>query len=85
MTKKELINVLAQKQGVSQIKAGEFLDAVKSTIMDELSVGGEVNLGSDFGTFKPTKRSGIIPGTQTKYSSNSVKFSTSAAFKRKLK
>ena len=44
----------------------------------------EVNLGSDFGTFKPTERSGTVPGTTKLYSSKSVKFSVSAPFKRDL-
>lgn len=84
MTKKEFIKSLADKQGTSQVAASAVLEDVKSIIQKELLAGNEVVLGSDFGTFKPTSRSGVIPGTTTKYNSKSVKFSVSAPFKREL-
>ena len=84
MTRKELIKALADKQGITQITAGQFLDALKDIIKEEVSAGNEVTLGPDFGTFKPTERSGTVPGTTKLYSSKSVKFSVSAPFKREL-
>lgn len=84
MTRKELIKALAEKQGITQITAEQFLDAVKSIIVAELTAGKEVNFGSDLGTFKPVTRTGAIPGTNTRYSTKSVKFSISAPFKTSL-
>lgn len=84
MTKKDFIKLLAEKQDISQVTALKQLDVFKSIIKESLISGEEVNLGSDFGTFKPTERSGTIPGTTKAYSSKSVKFSVSAPFKRDL-
>lgn len=84
MTKKDFIRVLAEKQNVSQVAALKQLDDFKAIIKDGLISGEEVSLGSDFGTFKPTERSGKIPGTTKTYSSKSVKFSVSTPFKRDL-
>lgn len=84
MTKKDFIKLLAEKQEISQVAALNQLDVFKSIIKEGLISGEEVNLGSDFGTFKPTVRSGTIPGTTKAYSSKSVKFSVSAPFKRDL-
>ena len=84
MTKKEFIKALAEKQGISQVKATELLQDFKVIIKNELIAGNEVTLGSDFGTFKPTSRSGKVPGTSKDYSSNSVKFSVSDPFKKEL-
>ena len=84
MTKKDFIKLLAEKQDISQVEAAKQLDVFKSVIKSGLLSGEEVNLGSDFGTFKPTERSGTVPGTTKLYSSKSVKFSVSAPFKRDL-
>ncbi len=85
MTRKELIKALAEKQGITQLAAEKFLDDAKSIIVAEVSAGHEVVLGPDFGTFKPVIRTGVSPGAaKTPYSSKSVKFSISAAFKRAL-
>ena len=84
MTKKDFIKLLAEKQDISQVAALNQLDVFKAVIKEGLISGEEVNLGSDFGTFKPTERSGTIPGTTKPYSSKSVKFSVSALFKRDL-
>lgn len=84
MTKKDFIKLLAEKQDISQVEAAKQLDAFKKVIKSGLLSGEEVNLGSDFGTFKPTERSGTVPGTTKLYSSKSVKFSVSATFKRDL-
>ncbi len=84
MNKKEFIKVLATKQEISQGAASDILDSVKGIIKTELTAGNEVVLGSDFGTFKPTRRTGLVPGTNTKYDSSSVKFSISAPFKKAL-
>ncbi len=84
MTRKELVKSLADKQGITQITAGQFLDALKDIIKEEVSAGNEVVLGPDFGTFKPVTRNGVIPGTKTQYDSRSVKFSISTGFKTSL-
>lgn len=84
MTKQQLIAKLAEKQNVTQSKASEILEDVKTIIGNELLNGNEVRLGSNFGTFKPTSRSGKVPGTDKTYSSKSVKFSVSAPFKKFL-
>ena len=84
MTRKELVKSLADKQGITQITAGQFLDALKDIIKEEVSAGNEVTLGPDFGTFKPVTRNGVVPGTKTQYNSKSVKFSISAGFKTSL-
>ena len=84
MTKKDFIKLLAEKQEISQVEAAKQLDVFKSVIKSGLLSGEEVNLGSDFGTFKPTERHGTVPRTTKLYSSKSVKFSISAPFKRDL-
>ena len=84
MTKKDFIKELATKQEITQVEATKQLDAFKSVIKSGLLAGEDVSLGSDFGTFKPTERSGTVPGTTKLYSSKSVKFSISAPFKRDL-
>ena len=84
MTKKDFIKLLAEKQEISQVAALKQLDVFKLIIKEGLISGEEVNLGSDFGTFKPTLREGKTPGTGKPYSSKSVKFSVSAPFKRDL-
>ena len=84
MTKKDFIKELAAKQEITQVEATKQLDAFKSVIKSGLLAGEDVSLGSDFGTFKPTERSGTVPGTTKLYSSKSVKFSISAPFKRDL-
>ena len=84
MTKKDFIKLLAEKQEISQVEAAKQLDVFKTVIKNGLISGEEVNLGSDFGTFKPTERNGKVPGTTKLYSSKFVKFSVSATFKRDL-
>lgn len=84
MNKQEFIKKLALVQGVSQSKAEDILTDVKRVISEEITAGNDVSLGQDFGTFKPVTRTGTVPGTTNKYSSNSVKFSISAPFKREL-
>lgn len=84
MTKKDFIKTLATEQGISQVEATKQLDAFKKVIKNGLYSGEEVNLGSDFGTFKPTTRDGKVPGTNKLYSSKSVKFRVSDPFKKEL-
>ena len=85
MTRKELVKELAISQGITQGTAEQFIEALKGIIKNELSAGNEVTLGSDFGTFKLTNRTGVIPGSKgVQYSSNSVKFSISSPFKTRL-
>ena len=52
MTKKDFIKLLAEKQEISQVEAAKQLDVFKTVIKNGLISGEEVNLGSDFGTFK---------------------------------
>lgn len=84
MTKKDFIKALATEQGISQVEATKQLDVFKKVIKSGLSSGEEVNLGSDFGIFKPTTREGKVPGTDKLYSSKSVKFRVSDPFKKEL-
>lgn len=85
MTRKELVKALATAQGITQTTAEQFLDAVKTIIVAEISAGNEVTLGSDFGTFKPVTRTGVGPGpSKLPYSSKSVTFKISAPFKTSL-
>lgn len=85
MTRKELVKALAAKQGITQIAAEEFLTALKEIVKEEISAGNEVTLGNDFGTFKPTHRTGVAPGPKGgEYSSKSIKFAISDPFKRAL-
>jgi len=85
MTRKEFIKALAEKQEISPAKAEYVLDDIKSILKTELLAGNKVVLGSDFGTFKPTNRSGVVPTTGAKYNSKSVKFAVSKPFKCELK
>ena len=80
MIKKDFIKALAAKQGITQAVATSILIDVKEIITAELVKGSEVSLGMDFGTFKPTHRTGTIPGTDTPWRSNSVKFKASAYY-----
>ena len=84
MTKKNFIKTLATKQDVTQTKALSMFDDMKSIIKDELIAGNKVVLGSDFGTFKPTSRTGTLPMINKPYSSKSTKFVVSKPFKREL-
>jgi len=85
MTKQQFIEELANHNEVgSKAAANRILDGIKDIIKAELVAGNEVSLGTDFGTFKPTKRSGLAPTTGKPYSTNLVKFSISAPFKRAL-
>ena len=85
MTKQELITELSLFNDIeTKAEANRTLDLLKSIIIRELAAGNEVALGQDFGTFKPTTRSGLTPVTGAPYKSNLVKFSISAAFKREL-
>lgn len=84
MNKKEFIKSFAKEQNISQSEAAKQLDIFKEIVSNALLAGQKVNLGSDFGTFKPISRSGVIPGTTKTYNSKSIKFSVSAPFKREL-
>lgn len=55
MSKKDLIDAVADKCEMTKEKAGHTVDAVLAHIRDTLKKGGEVRL-PDFGTFKVAKR-----------------------------
>lgn len=55
MNKKELVEMVAEDVGESQVKVGRILEAILSAIRDEVAVGGKVVL-SDFGTFRVSER-----------------------------
>lgn len=84
MTKKEFIKALAAKQGIKQTKASEILEDFKGVLMSELVAGNKVHLGDNFGTFKPITRTGVVPRTNKKYSTKSIKLCISAPFKKSL-
>lgn len=50
MTKSELIEKVAEQVGMTKKATGEAINAVLSTIIDEMAGGGEVNLAG-FGKF----------------------------------
>jgi len=56
MTQTELINKVAEEQGLSKAKSEKVLKAVLSTIKEAISKGEEVRL-SGLGTFKIGQRS----------------------------
>lgn len=84
MTKKELITALAEANNISKKSAEMLLASFKSIASTALTSGYNVELGSDFGSFKPVIRQGKAPGTGKPYKSTLVKFSVSAPFKRSL-
>lgn len=55
MNKAELINIIADKVGVSKREAEEMVETVVGTITSELKKGGEVTL-TGFGSFSAKKR-----------------------------
>jgi DNA-binding protein HU-beta len=68
MTKRELINNLAVKAGISNVKSAKLLDSLTSIIGDTLARGEKVNIVG-FGTFHLSKRlarSGVNPSTGKK-------------------
>lgn len=68
MTKQELAEKLAQKEGLSKSKATDCLNTIIDEIKKELSRGKEVVL-TGFGTFKISKRkarTGVNPKTGAK-------------------
>ena len=55
MNKSELIKQIAERAGLTQAQATTALQALETTVIDELANGGEVAL-IGFGTFKVTDR-----------------------------
>jgi DNA-binding protein HU-beta len=55
MNKGDLVNLIADKAGVTKAQAGDALDAILGGIQKTLSKGGRVTLVG-FGTFSVTKR-----------------------------
>ena len=55
MTKSELIKQIAERAGLTQAQATTALQAFETSVIDELTNGGEVAL-IGFGTFKVTDR-----------------------------
>ena len=68
MNKKELVEKIAVEQGVSKARAEEVVNAVFSTIVDELKAGEQVKIPG-FGNFvvKTRKqRTAVIPNSNKK-------------------
>lgn len=66
MNKTELINVVAEKAGLSKVQAKGAIDATINTIMEQLQQGDKVSL-IGFGTFavsEKTARKGVNPRTK---------------------
>lgn len=55
MNRKELVDALAGKTGLTKKDAESFLNGLVTTVVGELKQGGSVNLVG-FGSFKVTKR-----------------------------
>lgn len=55
MNKTELIAAIAEKSGLSKVDAGSALDAMLTTVGEQLANNGSVSL-IGFGTFKVTER-----------------------------
>ncbi len=68
MNKTELVNSIAEKTGITKIKAKNFTDAFITTVIDTLKKGDKVTLVG-FGTFSVVvrnPRNGINPRTGKK-------------------
>ena len=68
MNKKDLVEKIAVEQGVSKARADEVVNAVFSTIVDELKAGEQVKIPG-FGNFvvKTRKqRTAVIPNSNKK-------------------
>jgi len=57
MTKKELIEEVSAKTGLSKAKSKEAIEAAIEAVTETLAKGGEVSL-IGFGTFKVSERAG---------------------------
>lgn len=57
MNKAELIDVIAQKVGVSKRQAEDTIDCITQTITDTIKGGGEVTI-TGFGAFSAKQRAG---------------------------
>lgn len=55
MNKAELVEEIAHRADVTKKQAGQILDAVIDTIMDEIANDGKVTIVG-FGSFEPRKR-----------------------------
>lgn len=65
MNKAELIKTIATESGLTQTQANDALNALCKVVIDELSIGGEVNIVG-FGRFyvaERTERMGRNPKT----------------------
>ena len=90
MNKKELINAIAQKTGLTKVESEKALLAFQKIVKEEVAAGGEVQLVG-FGTFKRTKRAertGVNPQTGEKISiaeTYTPKFTAGKEFKDAVK
>jgi len=67
MTRKDLIDYLAEKTGFKKNEVSKFLDQLTITIQNKVAAGEKVNI-TGFGTFDVSKRSerkGVDPQTKT--------------------
>lgn len=83
MKKSELVNVIAEKAGLTRVKAQATLDATSEAIAEALKEGKSVQI-MGFGTFyviKRAAREGINPKTKAKVmvsEKNIIKFKPGA-------
>ena len=89
MTKNELAEQIASRNGLAASQARQVVETVIETVSDELAAGGEVALAG-FGKFSVSHRAarqGRNPSTgQTIQigASNAAKFSAASALKKRL-
>ncbi len=90
MTKKELIDVVAEKTGSTKVSAKETVDVVFAAISEELAKGETVDL-SGFGKFTVKERAarkGVNPATGESIeiaASKAVSFKVAKALKESVK
>lgn len=91
MNKQQLVEKIAEKTGETKKATAEFVDAFISTVTDELSEGGKVQLVG-FGTFETRERKARIgrnpkePGSKIEIPAKVVPvFKAGKALKEKVK
>ena len=89
MTKNELAEQVARRNGLSTSQARQVLETAIEVVSDELAAGGEVSLAG-FGKFSVSHRAarqGRNPSTGATIqiaASNAAKFSAASALKKRL-
>lgn len=90
MTKKQLVNILARKTGITKKQSDLLINVLAQTIIDEVKAGRKVTI-TGFGTFgrgMRAQRAGINPQTGKKIHIKSMpvpKFRAGIVFKKALR